>query len=112
MNCYEITKMRLTKQEIISIKESFTEVFEEGKIYLFGSRIDDDLKGGDIDLYIRLEYSLNVKERLSKKSEFRIELEDKIGDFPISELISNEIISLPMNPYVSDDEIEYISSYL
>jgi UDP-2-acetamido-2-deoxy-ribo-hexuluronate aminotransferase len=32
----------------------------------------------------------------------------KKGDLPISELISNEIISLPMNPYVSDDEIEYI----
>ena len=34
------------------------------------------------------------------------------GDFPISELISNEIISLPMNPYLRDDEIEYIASYL
>ncbi|CAA6804964.1 MAG: Lipopolysaccharide biosynthesis protein RffA [uncultured Sulfurovum sp.] len=30
------------------------------------------------------------------------------GDFPVSELISNEIISLPMNPYVTDDEINYI----
>ena len=34
------------------------------------------------------------------------------GDFPISEIISNEIISLPMNPYVSDDEIGYISKAL
>ncbi|OCL85626.1 DegT/DnrJ/EryC1/StrS family aminotransferase [Arcobacter porcinus] len=32
----------------------------------------------------------------------------KKGDFPISELISNEIMSLPMNPYVSDEDIEYI----
>ena len=30
------------------------------------------------------------------------------GDFPIAEEVSNEIMSLPMNPYVSDDEIEYI----
>jgi len=29
-------------------------------------------------------------------------------DFPISELISNEILSLPMNPYVTDEEIAYI----
>jgi len=36
----------------------------------------------------------------------------KKGDFPISELISDEILSLPMNPYVSDDEISYISSCL
>jgi len=32
----------------------------------------------------------------------------KKGDFPISEVVSNEIMSLPMNPYVTDEEIEYI----
>lgn len=33
----------------------------------------------------------------------------KTGDFPISEIISKEIMSLPMNPYLKDDEIRYIS---
>ena len=32
----------------------------------------------------------------------------KEGDFPIAEQVSKEIMSLPMNPYLSDDEIEYI----
>jgi len=32
------------------------------------------------------------------------------GDFPISEVVSNEIMSLPMNPYLTDKEIEYIAS--
>ncbi|MFW3327160.1 DegT/DnrJ/EryC1/StrS family aminotransferase [Aliarcobacter butzleri] len=32
----------------------------------------------------------------------------KKGDFPISEVVSDEIMSLPMNPYVTDEEIEYI----
>lgn len=32
----------------------------------------------------------------------------KKGDFPISEIVSNEIMSLPMNPYVTDEEIAYI----
>jgi len=36
----------------------------------------------------------------------------KEGDFPISEIISNEIMSLPMNPYLSDDEISYIATTL
>lgn len=31
------------------------------------------------------------------------------GDFPISEIVSQEIMSLPMNPYVTDEEIEYIT---
>lgn len=33
----------------------------------------------------------------------------KESDFPVSEIVSDEIISLPMNPYVSDEEIKYIS---
>ena len=32
----------------------------------------------------------------------------KKGDFPICEQASNEIMSLPMNPYVGDEEINYI----
>jgi UDP-2-acetamido-2-deoxy-ribo-hexuluronate aminotransferase len=36
----------------------------------------------------------------------------KKDDFPISERVSNEIMSLPMNPYVCDEEIEYISENL
>ncbi len=36
----------------------------------------------------------------------------KKGDFPISEVVSNEIMSIPMNPYVSDDEINFIKGKL
>jgi len=36
----------------------------------------------------------------------------KKGDFTISERVSEEIMSLPMNPYVSDEEIGYISEKL
>ena len=32
----------------------------------------------------------------------------KKGDFPISEIVSDEIMSLPMNPYVTDEEIDFI----
>lgn len=34
------------------------------------------------------------------------------GDFPVSELVSNEIMSLPMNPYLTNDEQNYISKEL
>ncbi|MDX8553634.1 DegT/DnrJ/EryC1/StrS family aminotransferase [Tenacibaculum sp. 1B UA] len=34
------------------------------------------------------------------------------GDFPISELVSKEILSLPMNPYLTEEEIKYISNEL
>jgi len=32
----------------------------------------------------------------------------KKGDFPVSEIVSNKVMSLPMNPYMSDEEIKYI----
>jgi len=39
-------------------------------------------------------------------------LNHKQGDFPISEKASNEVMSLPMNPFLTDEEIQYISQML
>ena len=36
----------------------------------------------------------------------------KQGDFPISEKASNEVMSLPMNSFLTNDEIEYIHTQL
>jgi len=36
----------------------------------------------------------------------------KKGDFPISEVVSTEIMSLPMNPYLSGDEIWHIATHI
>ena len=39
-------------------------------------------------------------------------LAGKKGDFPIAEKVSVEILSLPMNPYLTEEEIEYITTNL
>ena len=39
-------------------------------------------------------------------------LDYKLGDFPISERVSNEIMSLPMNPYLTREEQDYICKEL
>lgn len=44
--------MRLTQKERQLIKQAFHETFGEGTVYVFGSRIDDTKRGGDIDLYL------------------------------------------------------------
>jgi UDP-2-acetamido-2-deoxy-ribo-hexuluronate aminotransferase len=36
----------------------------------------------------------------------------KHGDFPISEKASNEVMSLPMNPFLAEEEVRYISKML
>ncbi len=79
--------MRLTIKEIEAIKESFTEVFKSGDIYLFGSRVDTHKKGGDIDLYIQTEDHDNLTE---KKIDFLVKLKDKIGDQKIDVVISRD----------------------
>jgi predicted nucleotidyltransferase len=79
--------MRLTHFEIEAIVESFQEVFGEGKIYLFGSRVDDRLKGGDIDLYIDTPFKNNLTE---KKIDFLRLLKQKIGEQKIDVVLSRE----------------------
>lgn len=69
--------MRLTKAQHHAIKQSFLEVFHEGEIYLFGSRVNDAKKGGDIDLYIRTK---NLKNVIAKKLDFLVKLKREIGE--------------------------------
>ncbi len=76
--------MRLSQYEIKVIKDSFTSTFTDGKIYLFGSRIDDNLKGGDIDLYIITKDTNKVK----KKIDFLVKVKNKIGEQKIDVVLS------------------------
>jgi len=69
--------MRLSEHQRSVLKKNFKEIFGDGKIYLFGSRIDDSTKGGDIDLYI----STTKKDSLSeKKIDFLVNVKREIGE--------------------------------
>ena len=69
--------MRLSQKEIKAIKTNFEKFFDEGVLYLFGSRVDDTRKGGDIDLYITTQNRENLVE---KKIEFSASLQREIGE--------------------------------
>ncbi len=47
--------MRLKTTEIEIIKKVINAYYEGACIYLFGSRVDDTKKAGDIDLYVTLD---------------------------------------------------------
>ncbi len=80
--------MRLNKYEIEGIKKAFLEIFGKGQVYLFGSRIDDNKKGGDIDLYLKLENEFNnIRE---KKIQFLIKLDYYIGEQKVDVIIAND----------------------
>ena len=69
--------MRLSQKEIDAIKSNFEKFFDEGVLYLFGSRVDDSRKGGDIDLYISTK---NKENLVDKRIKFSASLQREIGE--------------------------------
>jgi predicted nucleotidyltransferase len=57
--------MRLSPDQISKIKTAIGEVDPNGAIYLFGSRVDDSVKGGDIDLFVESSYLIPFSKKLS-----------------------------------------------
>jgi len=73
--------LRLNNLYHQAIKETFNSVFNGKNIYLFGSRVDDTKKGGDIDLYLVLEKEdLNNIDLFDKKIKFLAKVKRVIGD--------------------------------
>ena len=65
--------MRLSNKELETIKNHIRNTFGDVAVYLFGSRIDDSKKGGDIDLYIIPSLNENL---FQKKRKLKVILED------------------------------------
>lgn len=61
--------MRIKQNKLNNLKNSITLLLPNSKIYLFGSRVDDSKKGGDIDILI-----LGIR-KLTWREKSKIELE-------------------------------------
>ena len=61
--------MRLREPEKQSIVRAIKSVEPDSKIYLFGSRVDDSGKGGDIDILVITE-KMTYRDKLAIKREF------------------------------------------
>ena len=80
--------MRLQDFEKNSIKLIASHVFGKGsKVVLFGSRVYDDIKGGDIDLYIQPS---DKNDLWKKKIDFLVRLKSTLGDQKIDIVISRD----------------------
>lgn len=80
--------MRLLSQEVEAIKLLFRKYFlPQDTLWLFGSRVDDAKKGGDIDLYIETGYK-DIDLIIDKKRLFLIELYNHIGEQKIDVVIN------------------------
>jgi len=68
--------MRLSEQQLQAIKESVSKELTQAEIFLYGSRVDDDKRGGDIDLLVYSEAPVN----LMLKTKIKSKIKQKIGD--------------------------------
>ncbi|MGQ9797683.1 MAG: nucleotidyltransferase domain-containing protein [Ignavibacterium sp.] len=94
--------MRISKEEIELLRKVLSELDSEARIYLFGSRVYDEKKGGDIDLLVvskilaRKDLRKIKREFFNKFGEQKIDIVLDDGEFknPFTEKIIKEAVEL------------------
>ena len=77
-------RVRLSEEELQAIKTAVKSFDKEARIFIFGSRANPNLKGGDIDILV---ISDNID--WMKRRKIRVELLKKLGDRKIDLLVAN-----------------------
>lgn len=75
--------MRITEFERQAIKNAVFSIDPHAQVFLFGSRVSDEKKGGDIDLLV---LSSDIDREQIRK--IKIELYDQIGEQKIDILLA------------------------
>ncbi|MDR2509390.1 MAG: nucleotidyltransferase domain-containing protein [Spirochaetaceae bacterium] len=79
--------MRISEHEKTAIVDAVTAVDSNALVWLFGSRTDDEKKGGDIDIAV---LSKIIVGNVMKQIRVRRLICDKIGEQKIDIVISND----------------------
>lgn len=87
--------MRLSEFEADIIKQSVYTLDPDADVYLFGSRVDDHKRGGDIDLLIISE-KLRPIDKINIKAMIFKELEEQKIDITISRDIERPFVKLAL----------------
>lgn len=81
--------IRLANWEIEAITSSFKDCFkEEDHLWIFGSRVYPEKKGGDIDIYIEPKV-FDSQVIYTSRSNFWVMLQDKLGEQKIDIVIKD-----------------------
>ena len=56
--------MRISEEEISIIKNTIYDYIPDAKVFLFGSRVDNNKKGGDIDIFVETNLDITLKDEI------------------------------------------------
>jgi predicted nucleotidyltransferase len=80
--------MRLKPAERAAIRAAVTESFgQDADVWLFGSRVDDTKRGGDIDLLIKPGCSALSNQFFARKIRLLVQLERILGERKIDVIV-------------------------
>jgi uncharacterized protein len=83
--------MRISEIQRTIIKETVTETFgPDSRVYLFGSRVYDAKRGGDIDLLV--ECSHNDDKIFERKIKALTRIHRKIGERKIDLIVTSAVL--------------------
>jgi uncharacterized protein len=93
--------MRLSTHEVASIKKQVAALDTEATVYLYGSRVDDNARGGDIDLLV-------ISSRLDARAvdTLRFNLYQAIGEQRIDIVLVKTYNETPFTEYIFDKAVK------
>jgi dTDP-4-amino-4,6-dideoxygalactose transaminase len=100
--------LKQTNGKVIAppIKKDRTHVFQTFAVRLKNrDKVCERMKAKGVDVLVHYPIPLHLQEAYR-------DLNYKHGDFPVSELIADEILSLPMFPHMTQQQIEYVCAAL
>jgi len=109
-NVHAATYRELLKETSVitlpMIKENRTHVFQTFAVRVsHRDMICEEMKKRGVGVLIHYPIPIHLQEAYA-------DLEHKKGDFPISEKVADEILSLPMFPHINNEQIEYVCASL
>jgi predicted nucleotidyltransferase len=85
--------MRLSHNEISAIKKNVLQFDSNAKVYLFGSRVKDDEKGGDIDILV-ISDKIGFIEKIKIKTGIFKEIDEQKLDLIIKKDFSHVFVQM------------------
>ena len=85
--------MRLTEREISTIKSNILSFDNEAKIYLFGSRVNDSEKRGDIDILV-ISDKIGFIEKIKIKTGIFKEIEEQKLDIVVKKDFTDMFVQM------------------